>query len=388
MVSDIRVEAGLAKGSLGDSTVFQRKAEYEAFTHRAVRSDMFAELVRNNRAYRHVGRFLFHVVLVAALSLGESLLTKLPIVLGMAAYMLFLHVHGLVVAGMMVHAHELSHDHIKKKWVNDLIGILSGLACFINFYSFQFAHRFHHQNIGNMDAPESGAPVSPTGQAKLRNGDLGDKLMARVATWSPYLWMLTAWPIHVVFGDYSSWLLPFRHRGRWDGKSIAVFAFMALVHGALMVASPFHYLFLVALPGVVGGSRILAVTYLHHAHEDSVFFNSKHHNFFSVVMANTDRDYGPVVNFFMLNNGYHIPHHMNPHIAYYDLPRASAYLRGTIPEGLKYNSYPESDLFRDLAAGQYEKRLEVDCDWVQIAYRSSSAQNSSVRPAVGGLTHA
>ena len=77
-------------------------------------------------------------------------------------------------------------------------------------------------------------------------------------------------------------------------------------------------------------------------------------------MSTTDRDFGKVVNFFMMNNGYHIAHHMNPRIAYYDLEKASHYLRQTIPKDLSYNFYKNCHFYREATHSAYEQRLDRD----------------------------
>jgi hypothetical protein len=69
------------------------------------------------------------------------------------------------------------------------MGILSAALTFVNFYSFQRAHILHHANIGNLDAPEAGAPVSLKGQEKTRHGDRTRNRAKAMAEKAPILWL-------------------------------------------------------------------------------------------------------------------------------------------------------------------------------------------------------
>lgn len=358
---------------ISDPSIWHRKEQFEDFTRLALRSAFFRELHRNNHAYRHILRFLGHITLGATFFILFLLLSRSSLLAGVLLYPVYLFFQALLLSGCMIHSHELSHNQIKPRLLNDGIGVISGMVCFINYYSFQRAHRFHHRNIGNLDTPEAGAPVSPKGQEKILHGDRSQKLVAKLFNRSYVLGFLLSWPIFILYGDYNSWLLPFKARGKVDRRSLLTFGLMVIVNLCGLVFFPWEYALLFFLPMLFGGQRILAITYMHHAHEDSVFFGEKHHNIFNVIMSSTDRDFGPLVNFFMLNNGYHIPHHLNPQIAYYDLERASLYLRETLPEGLSYNFYPNSRFYLDFANGLYEQRLETNHEVYRLKYLKPDA---------------
>jgi fatty acid desaturase len=360
------------------SSAFEKKSLYEQFTKQAIGSEYFAELTGNNKSYRHVLRFMAHVMLFIAFVVLIKSGFRESFILGAAIYPFYFYFQGLLISGLMIHSHELTHHHVKIKWLNNLLGVISGGISFINFYSFQQAHRFHHRNIGNLDAPEAGAPVSLKGQERILHGDKLNETLGKLYRVSRALLFLLSWPLFIFYGDYNSWLLPFSLRGRIDRRSLICFATILFVNVAGLASFQFDYIFLYLLPVLFGGNRILAITFMHHAHEDSVFFNEENHNFFNTIMSTTDRDFGRIVNFFMMNNGYHIPHHMNPQIAYYDLKRASDYLRKTIPKDLPYNYYPKCRFYYELAHNSYEQRLDRDYEFYQLAFLSSPAQSRGV----------
>ncbi len=355
--------------TLGErESILSQKAAYEKFSIRMMKSSYLNDLARKNYAYRHVLRFAFHILSFALLFIGIRAAFGLDRLLGLALLPLYVFVQGFLISGLMIHSHELSHNQIKNPWLNQGLGIVSGLISWINFYSFQEAHRLHHRNIGNIDSPEAGAPISRKGQDRLLDEDKLYHLMARIYDKSKVLWYLSSWVLFIGYGDYNSWLFPFRTKKSWNYASIANFVLLALVNLIFAVVAPLEYFVLYLLPMVTGGNAILAITFMHHAHEDSIFFNDEHHNIFNTIMATTDRDFGPFINFLMMNNGYHIPHHLNPHIAWYDLKKANAYLRSELPEELRYNYYPKSRFFYDLFHGFYEKRLDHDPEYYQLRY--------------------
>jgi len=349
------------------SSVLQRKVLYEDFSRQVMRSDYFVELIKNNKAYRHVMRFVGNWVMLVVFMGAEYYFFKLSPILGVVVYPFYLYFQSLVISGFMVHSHELTHNHVRIRWLNNLIGVISGLVIFLNFYSFQYAHRFHHKNIGNLDTPEGGAPVSLTGQKQIRNHDFQQKLLKLLHV-SKLMAFFVGWPIYIFCGDYSSWLLPIRIKEKLHLGSLACFLAIVLVNWALIAAFGLSYVFLYLFPVLYAGIKILMLTSMHHAHEDSVFFNEKNHNIHNVIMSTTDRDYGRIVNFFMMNNGFHIAHHMSPRIAYYDLPKASHYLRKTIPEGLKYNFYRNPNFLQSFVDGIYNQRLDRDYEFYQLKF--------------------
>lgn len=350
------------------NSILSQKLAYEQFSREMVHSDYLTGLTKNNKASRHVLRFLSQLLLFSVWLISAKVLFALSPFLMVVVYPAYLYFQGLLIAGSMIHSHELSHNHIQRRWLNDLIGILSGLISYINFYSFQNAHRIHHKNIGNLDTPEVGAPISLTGQTKIPRGDKLNKIMVGIFARSKVVGFISSWPLFIFYGDYNSWLLPFRRADKIDRKSLVVFTLFLTINLTLLTLFPLHYILLYLFPMLVGGNRILIITSMHHAHEDTVFFNEKNHNFFNTIMSTTDRDFGRIVNFFMMNNGYHIPHHLNPRIAYYDLKKASAYLRDKIPGNLNYNYYPDSRFYRDFANSFYEQRLDQDHEVYQLKF--------------------
>jgi omega-6 fatty acid desaturase (delta-12 desaturase) len=366
----MRVESNDA-GCMGDyEEVMRAKKRYEDFSRMVIRSEYFRTLAEHNDAYRHLIRFFLNVSIFSLFILCQYKLWYFNESIAIAFYPAYLFIQGLIVSGFIIHCHEFTHRHIKTPWLNDFIGVATGGVAFVNFYSFQQAHQLHHANIGNLDAPEAGAPVSPKGQKKIRKRDRTRKLAKKVADKWPFIWLFIAWPLFVYDGDYNSWLLPFKHRRKIEVKSLVIFILIMILNLTLIILFPTFYLFLYLPVVFLGGNRFIVITYLHHAHHGSVFFNEEHHNFYNIIMANTDRDFGLVINFFMMNNGFHVAHHLNPQIAYYNLPNASRYLRSVFPPDLIYPYIASDSLYGALKKGRYNQRITQDCEFFQLKLNS------------------
>jgi fatty acid desaturase len=350
------------------NNLYNIKNQYEKFSKEMTHSTYLKTLKQNNRAYRHVLRFFLNIAMFVFLIVTLKLSWAYAFILGVVLYPAYLFFQGLILSGFMIHSHELSHNHIKYKPMNDFIGIISGFFCAMNFYSFQYAHRFHHKNIGNIDEPEIGAPISLKGQKKIRDSDKLHLFGLRIYTFSKLAWFLLSWPLFIYYGDYCSWILPFRKNTKINLKSLIVFMMFMFINVGALVFFPMSYLFLYFIPMLIGGNRILIITSMHHADKNTIFFSEKEHNRFNLIMSSTDRHFGPIVNFFMMNNGYHIPHHMNPQIAYYDLKKASHFLQEALPQHLPYHYFPNSRFYYDFMTSFYEKRLDKNYDAYQLKY--------------------
>ncbi len=371
---DTRVRVGLlsAKNTIlifmaVPNEIIQTKELYELFAKHTNQSKFFKQLVKNNHTYRHVLRFFGNLSMFATLLLAQIILYRESSLLSLLIFPAYVYLQSGVIFSLMVHSHELSHDHIKVKWLNDTLGIISGAFIGLNFYSFKYAHQLHHVNIGNLDAPEIGAPVSLRGRQRLGQLDVHSRLL-QIFRKNKLIAYLITWPVHLYHGDYASWVLPFRIKKGIHLGGLLCFLALLTVNTALLLSFGLSYLLLYLAPVFLAGTGILMLTFLHHAHEDSIFFDTKHHGRQALMMFTTDRNYGPIGNFFMLNNGFHIPHHLNPMIAYYDLQKASEYLQKTIPAELKYNYYKNSNLYRDFVDGIYEQRLDHDPEYYQLKY--------------------
>src|SRR4051794_5664504 len=103
-----------------DSKSLQNKLRYEQFTRLAISSDYFVELTNNNKSYRHMLRFLCNLILFALFIWIEKCCFASSPILGILVYPFYLYFQGLLISGFMIHSHELSHKHIKSKWLNNM----------------------------------------------------------------------------------------------------------------------------------------------------------------------------------------------------------------------------------------------------------------------------
>ena len=188
---------------------------------------------------------------------------------------------------------------------------------------------------------------------------------------SKKLWFLLTWPLYIYYGDYNSWLLPVKNDRLWHKWSIVNFTLIVVVNIIAAYWSPINYLLFYFIPMLLGGNRILVITSMHHTHDEGVFFCEEEHHPYNAIMSSTDRNFGFLTNFFMMNNGYHIPHHIHPKISYYDLPRASKILREKIPSDLPYKYFHDIGFYKTFLKRKYEKRLTYNPKVYQLRILNS-----------------
>jgi len=360
-------------------SILEKKKQYQDFSRQILRSDELKELLKNNMTYRHIARFFVNILLFCTFVTSMLLIWQWNGWLALLLYPVYLYFQALQIAGFMVHCHELSHHHIPRRWLNECLAIISGLMCAMNYYGFKEAHKYHHRNIGNLDQPEIGAPMSLKGQQRILNDDKLNRYGEALYTSSKALWFLLSWPLFIYYGDYNSWLLPFKKNNQWHRLSVISFILFIMVNLSFLMWKPLAYCLIYVLPMLIGGNRVLVITSMHHAHDEAIFFNEEEHHPHNSLMSSTDRDFGRVTNYFMMNNGFHIPHHLHPKIAYYDLPRASELLRERIPDHLTYHYLPNSHFYRDFMEKYYEKRLTDNPLFYQLSYIATPFKDKKFR---------
>lgn len=107
----------------------------------------------------------------------------------------------------------------------------------------------------------------------------------------------------------------------WIGAHIALIAAAAYVHDA---ATGFRvWLFGLALPSLFSLWAIMFISFEQHVHTDAWSPRASSRNFT-----------GRIINFMLLNNGYHTAHHERPGLHWSELPRAHAEIAESIPANL------------------------------------------------------
>lgn len=250
--------------------------------------------------------------------------------------------------------HDASHSLVhSKKWLNDSMGFLASLFCFLPFWPWRMIHLEHHKWTGHIEND----PVLLILKAYPSFSEKKKELFNKVwILWIPYL----ALQQHIVFWKMGHVYFKKAHRKADKYKSVTSYAIMIGFYGSLVTTFGLSF-FIYALPGIV--LYLIAVEAINFPHHLSLntkadahptppikqfeFCRSCHHSYILSY-------------FFLCNFNYHTEHHMFPFLPWYQLHK----LKDDIKANLQ-NSYNQSDGFqwiqknrrKDLNTVMYGKKM-------------------------------
>lgn len=210
-------------------------------------------------------------------------------------------------------SHE-GHHHLlfRRRAGNHAVNLALCLPLLHSPSAYRVLHDLHHRYLGGPGDPDEYRNY--TDDPRLRWALQWVRLTMGTLVYMPLI-PLVAW----------------RRADRDDRRRIALeYAGMAAVWIPIFVAVPGRVLLQVWLiPGVLVGYisavRALAQHALTHAHDPLLASRSVRSN--------------PVVSFLLLNENYHLEHHLFPEVPSYHLPRLRALLRSRLPRTVEARSY-------------------------------------------------
>lgn len=229
-----------------------------------------------------------------------------------------LRLAGIVAAAAALNAffllsHE-GHHHLlfRRRAANHAANIALCIPLLHSPSAYRVLHELHHRYLGGPGDPDEYRNY--TGDARLRWALHWVRLTMGTLVYMPLI-PIVAW----------------RRAERADRRRIAIeYAVMTAIWVPVFALVPIRVLLQVWLiPGVIVGYvsavRALAQHALTHAHDPLLASRS--------VRSNA------VVSFLLLNENYHLEHHLFPEIASYNLPRLRALLRSRLPHTVEAASY-------------------------------------------------
>ena len=305
-----------------------------------------------------------------AMSLGLSFVayglgSLIPLQLSAAPlWLLYAAVTGTVATGCWVLAHECGHRafHPNPR-VEAVVGFALHSLLLVPYFSWQRSHAVHHANCNHLEAGETHVPPrfdSKDGRfvAGVRE-HLGKKLYGVV---SLFTHLVLGWPLYLFFGvaggeDYGSptshftTAAPFRNgRRRLFPDSfrhlmvVSNFGLLAMVSALVVASIQFslaRVLLVYGLPYLVINAWLVTYTWLQHTDTNIPHFSTSDWNWAKGALQTVDRPYGPLLN--LLHHGIgstHVCHHINPTIPHYNAWNASALLKNSFPELVRYDPTP------------------------------------------------
>jgi len=233
--------------------------------------------------------------------------------LGWVARSLAIVVAALSLNAFYLLSHE-GHHHLlfKGNAANHLANVLLCLPLLHSPSAYRVLHQLHHQYLGGPGDPDEYRNY--TGDARLRWALQWIRLTIGTLVYMPL--------IPVV-----AWRRATPHERWWIASEYAV---MSAIWVLAFATVPIRTLLEVWLiPGIAVGYISAVRALAQHALTDGS----------DPLLASRTVHSNPVVSFFLLNENYHLEHHLFPEIPSYNLPRLHALLRGRLPYSVQAVSY-------------------------------------------------
>jgi fatty acid desaturase len=269
--------------------------------------------LRRLRASRRIAEIVFFAVLWAA-----SIITGLAGLESAGAAGAILRLAGIAGAAAALNAFYLlsheGHHHLLfgRRGINHGVNIALCVPLLHSPSAYRVLHELHHRFLGGPG--DSDEYRNYSGDPRIRWALHWVRLTIGTLVYMPLI-PIVAW----------------RRAGAADRRRVAIeYAGMAIVWGLVFAAVPLPTLLQVWLiPGVLVGYisavRALAQHALTHAEDPLLASRSVRSN--------------PVVSFLLLNENYHLEHHLFPEVPSYNLPRLRSLLNTRLPHTVEARSY-------------------------------------------------
>ncbi|KAF1980048.1 hypothetical protein BU23DRAFT_445225 [Bimuria novae-zelandiae CBS 107.79] len=313
------------------------------------------------RSLSYVARDL---VAVSLLFTSAVYLTKLdaPWFVTASLWALYSFVQGCFFTGLWILAHECGHDSFSPYLnVNAATGWALHSMLLVPFFSWKFSHARHHRYHNHMEKDTVFVPYTKEeyeANAQAPKG-LWAKMVAHTAADTPLMTLgallvhqVLGWPAYVVLNagaGYNSLVKGDRratakYRQSHFDPAANIFTgaegpFVALSNVGLLITLGALYavsrslgvwntVLLYGLPYLWMNHWIVAITYLHHTHENAPHYDANTWTFVQGAMSTVDRDFGFIgKHVFHGIIEYHVVHHLFPRIPFYHAEEATAAIR-------------------------------------------------------------
>ncbi|RYP04770.1 hypothetical protein DL765_010070 [Monosporascus sp. GIB2] len=270
-----------------------------------------------------------------------------------AAWMAYGFLQGLVGVGIWILAHECGHGAFSvHRRLNDVVGWVLHSLLLVPFFSWKFSHARHHRFTGNMEKDMAFVPRvrpdQPSRPHKLVLGFIDPELFEdapivnlvklvahQLFGWQLYLffnssagkdslqnkdakwWRLSHFdpfsgvfrPNEALYIAASDLGLAIVGAGIWYGAKALDWQTMALLYGV-----PYFWVH----------HWLIAITYLHHTHQELPHYDGKSWTFVAGALATVDRDFGFVGrHIFHGIIDTHVVHHLFSRIPFYHAEEAT-----------------------------------------------------------------
>lgn len=249
------------------------------------------------------------VLMVWMLNSGFSFWLVLPIMVVAAAFLV----------RIFIFFHDCCHgSFFRYKWLNSLVGNITGVLTFTPFEEWKYAHNTHHATAGDLDRRGAGDVWTIT-KAEYEAMTRGQRLGYRLAR-NPFV-MLMLGPIYV-------FLISQRYRSPWSrkGEIHSIWITNLLLLAVLFITGftiGFKTYILIQLPIMLfAGSMGIWLFYVQHQYEETYWAKHEVWDPFKAALEGSSFYRLPgLLQWFSGNIGFHHIHHLHAKIPNYNLSK-------------------------------------------------------------------
>lgn len=230
---------------------------------------------------------------------------------------------SVFAAGFMVRIFIIFHDcghgsFFKSKWLNRIIGIITGLIVFTPYNKWTHEHKIHHQTVGNLDKRGTGDVKTLTVTEYLK-----------LTKWQRFWYRFYRNPIFL-FGVAPMLIFTILQRFTKKGMSLKEQLYVHLSTLAIIIcilllilALGWKTFLLIQLPILyIATAHGVWLFYIQHQFRHVLWTDSENWDYKATALKGSSMFKLPgILNWFTGNIGYHHIHHLSPLIPNYNLKR-------------------------------------------------------------------
>ncbi|KAF2832708.1 fatty acid desaturase, type 1 [Ophiobolus disseminans] len=307
------------------------------------------------RSLSYVARDLV-AVSVLFYSAVQLMKLDLPLALAIPAWGLYSFVTGLFFTGLWILAHECGHDSFSADLtVNATVGWALHSMLMVPFFSWKFSHSRHHRYHNHMEKDTVFVPHRKPEAVRKSEPSIMEKIIDHTAADAPIFSILSlavhqlfGWPMYILLNAGAGVNSLTRGNRKNTPKykqshldpTCSVFTqsempFVALSNVGLLITltalirvsqsiGVANTCLMYGLPYLWMNHWIVAITYLHHTHEDAAHYEAEDWTFVKGALSTVDREFGFIGrHIFHGIIEYHVVHHMFPRIPFYHCEEAT-----------------------------------------------------------------
>lgn len=332
-----------------DRDTLEKQSESRAMEHslKAVRDIIPAEFYKISPfkvSYFLVGDLFLYSLFIYLLAQTDKVMLLIPLWV----------LSGLSLSGLFIIAHDASHGALlKSKKLSNLIGQLLMLPTFHAYSAWDLGHNRVHHSFTTKEQKDF--VWHPYTLEEYRQLNLVQRLIHKLE------WSIAGLGLYYMLEVWWKKMVAYRPPPKFarviarDNRCVLYFALLTLAlcilistyFGYSMLYGFWGWLKLVLVPWTVFNYVIGATVHIHHIQPEIAWHGGPRWTKFKGQMeATTDLLVMRPLNIFFHNIFVHVPHHVDPRIPFYNLPKAAAAIKAHYPKVVKEEKLTFAKVFR------------------------------------------